>query len=231
MNYKNQKEQDKSIEEVISDYTQRYFWNDRNATRITDKQMQYQGIDYQITGKSGRIINIDEKAKYKGALNQIFKFPSVEMSFTNRLGLVQDGWFASDKTKTDYYAFLAIYTSASEPKDITFDNINKVNMLLVSKKDILDMVVNDIRHDAKALRDYCDLQIEANEKDINNRKRYSHGRYWLTYSYFLNEKPVNLVIPRHELEELPRSIQFDITKDSVQRYKKGHQSLEPNQKE
>ena len=47
------------------------------------------------------------------------------------------------------------------------------------------------------------------------RKTYKHKKFWLTYSAWMHEKPVNLVVPRETLENLPHSKHFMITKDKI----------------
>ena len=56
--------------------------------RVTDFTEQIQGIDVKL-GK----MRIDEKCKYRGLRNSFIQYPSVEISFVNRTGYVQDGWF------------------------------------------------------------------------------------------------------------------------------------------
>ena len=57
--------------------------------------------------------------------------------------------------------------------------------------------------------------------DGRYRKSYRHRKFWLTYSSRLKEQPVNLVVPRTTLEAFQHSVHFIVTKDGVQRMKKG----------
>ncbi len=45
-------------------------------------------------------------------------------------------------------------------------------------------------------------------RDGKYRKRYAHRKFWLTYSTRMDEKPVNLVMARETLENLPHSKHF-----------------------
>ena len=58
-------------------------------------------------------------------------------------------------------------------------------------------------------------------EDGKYRKSYRHRKFWLTYSSRLKEQPVNLVVPRTTLEAFQHSVHFIVTKDGVQRMKKG----------
>lgn len=47
------------------------------------------------------------------------------------------------------------------------------------------------------------------------RFKYPHKKYWLTYSTKLEEKPINLVMLRDDLEKLPHTRHFIVTKEKV----------------
>jgi hypothetical protein len=47
------------------------------------------------------------------------------------------------------------------------------------------------------------------------RTKYSHKKFWLTYSSRKPEKPMNIVVPRATLESLPHSRHFIVTKGKV----------------
>lgn len=89
-------------------------------------------------------------------------------------------------------------------------------MLWVKKQDVVSMVeqqmtMQRLKADAEELRE--DDFMPAQKK----RKTYPHHMFWLTYSCWLAEKPVNLVVPRDTLENLPHSAHFIVTKQKATR--------------
>ena len=49
------------------------------------------------------------------------------------------------------------------------------------------------------------------------RFKYPHKKYWLTYSTTLEEKPINLVMHRDEIEKFPHTRHFIVTKEEVRK--------------
>lgn len=84
----------------------------------------------------------------------------------------------------------------------------------MKKQDVVDMVeeqmtMDELKSDAAELRedDFMPMQ--------KKRKTYPHRKFWLTYSAWMHEKPVNLVVPRDILEKLPHSTHFIVRKNSL----------------
>jgi len=71
------------------------------------------------------------------------------------------------------------------------------------------MTMDELKSDAAELRE-DDFMPQAKK-----RKTYPHRKFWLTYSAWMHEKPVNLVVPRDTLEKLPHSRHFMITTDKI----------------
>ncbi len=89
-------------------------------------------------------------------------------------------------------------------------------MLWVKKSDVKDMVREQmtdqqLEDDVEELKEDLDAQCFG-----KTRKRYSHNKFWLTYSANLKEQPVNLVTTRATLEKLPHSKHFRITKKRIE---------------
>lgn len=82
------------------------------------------------------------------------------------------------------------------------DKIKSVCALWTSKKKLrrwvesFGMTMEQLMEDAKELR------REIDEGSMVFKKRYPHGAFMLTLSSNLDERPVNLVIPRETLETL-----------------------------
>lgn len=87
------------------------------------------------------VLNIDEKAKYRGCLNQIQQYPSFEVSYINKSGIRQDGWFTNNSLCTDYYSFIGVYSYITDESKLSnVDSISAIDILFVKKSDVIDMV-------------------------------------------------------------------------------------------
>lgn len=181
-------------------------------TRWADKEHQFAGIDVTVGGT-----NFDEKVKVRGCLNQVYGYPSFEVSFVNRAGDVQAGWFAADLS-ADYYAFIGVYSCGADENALSDSAaVSECDVLWVKKQDVKDFVeehvgVEQLKRDAEELR-----EDGPDSWTTKRRKTYPHGKFWLTYSAWMPEKPVNLVFPRKELETLPHSARFAVTREGARR--------------
>lgn len=120
------------------------------------------------------------------------------MSLVNRGGDVQDGWFTQNLS-TDYYAFIGVYAYTDDENAVSADSqISACDILWVKKQDVIDMVeqqmdIEQLKSDAQELRED---ELGVGSFGGKSRKKYPHKKFWLTYSAWLAEKPVNLVVPR-----------------------------------
>lgn len=207
---------DKLIEENIANFTDTYFWSKFKvqAKRVEDKQMQYAGVDVQLSN-----INFDEKAKTRGCLNDVCQCPSFELEMTTRGGTRREGWFFS-ALSTDYYSFVGVSADTDVENDLSADgHIQAVDILWVKKKDLCNLIeenmtIQDLKNDVAELQDEdcLDTSLSYSSKA---RKRYKHGKFWITWSKSLREQPVNLVVPRATLEKLPHSRHFVVTRERI----------------
>lgn len=204
---------DQLIEAGVAQFLDKHFYSKLNAktTRWTDRQHQFAGIDVTIN-----TTHFDEKVKVRGCLNSVYSCPSFEVSLLNRGYAVQDGWFMQPLS-TDFYAYIGVYSYGDDENGISATSaISACDVLWVKKQDVVDMVeehmtLDQLKADAEELR----------EDDFNvaykKRKTYSHRKFWLTYSAWLAEKPVNLVVPRQILEGLPHSKHMLVSKEKVRK--------------
>lgn len=139
-------------------------------------------------------------------MNQVYGCPSFEVSLLNRGGQVDEGWFVK-QLSTDFYSFIGVYSYGTDENAISCPNeISACDVLWVKKQDVVDMVeeqmtIEELKADAEELREDDTIQTKK-------RKTYPHRKFWLTYSAWMHEKPVNLVVPRETLEKLPHSKHF-----------------------
>lgn len=206
---------DSLVEKNVARFVDENFYSKSKLSadicRWADKQHQFAGIDLTI-----RTTNVDEKIKYRNCLNSVLQYPSFELEFTNKAGNRQTGWFMNAQLSTDYYALYCVFATTADENQLTADNaVSAVDVLLVKKSDVKDMVQEQmsdqqLKDDMKEIKEDLDAQCYGKA-----RKRYPHGKFWLTYSSNLKEQPINLVTTRDTLEKLPHTRHFYITKDKV----------------
>lgn len=206
------RQKDYIIERNVAKFMDEYFWKkiaqDKNVSfeRVNDKSRQYRGQDVVI----GDII-VDEKAKVKNCMNSILKYPSFELQHIGSTGTLVDGWFMKN-TDTHIYAFIAVFSSAKSEYDISFDNIEHLNVMLVNKSEVKKLVHKyDTEENIRSAVDY----LRDDGYDI--RYKFSHKMYWLKKSTQYDEQPINLVLKRELLENIKTTKTFNIYKDRIQK--------------
>lgn len=227
---------DTAIEQIAAQFLDENFYpiftKKAEVKRYTDTYHQFGGIDVSIS-----TLNFDEKAKYKGCLNDVAQYVGFECSILNRAGKIQDGWFMNQSLSTDYYAIISLSaTTDDESKLSSVDQISAADVLWVKKQDVLDFIhwsidAQDLANDISSIRE-TNNKIEKDEngwyslmpdclgysKAYNGkyRTKYDHGNFWLTYSYDMHEQPVNIVLRRSTLEScLKHTKHFIVTKGKV----------------
>lgn len=161
--------------------------------------------------------------------------PGFECSMLNKANEIQDGWFLNDNLSTDFYAIISLSCTVDDDRQLSSSSqISAVDVLWVYKKDVIDYVTSFEGHDGKITleqlkRDAQQLRYNGdnNVTDVFGNKavdskgrarlKYPHQKYWLTYSTTKEEKPINLVLLRDDLEKLPHSRHFIATKEEVRK--------------
>ena len=167
--------------------------------RVTDKQRQVKGIDVILTTKSGKSINVDEKAKYKGLQEEGAQLKSYSFEISRRCtdGEYRIGWFVSKESKTDYYCY------AFPKLDSKFTCI-KPNMQvdMFSKKDIIEIIQQETTLEHVE-------QVAAQMAMTNARlEKFTNFVLYKTPSYKLPEEPINILIAREYIENTPHFRRF-----------------------
>ena len=71
-----------------------------------------------------------------------------------------------------------------------------------------------VAKDIEALRDgTAGIRYSSGKR----RLKYSHGKFWLTYSANLHEKSVNLVVPMEVLFAMSHTRQYIATREKIER--------------
>ena len=202
---------DNIIERNVGKFMDEYFWKkiaqDKNVSfeRVTDKRRQWRGQDVVI----GDII-IDEKAKVMNCMNKILECPSFELQHISSIGTLVDGWFMKNND-THIYAFIAVFSSVKSAYDISFDNIEHLNVMLVNKSEVKKLV-----HQYDSEENIINA-IDYLRDDYRNSYKFSHNMYCLTKSPWYAEQPINLVLNRELLENIKTTKTFNIYRDRIQK--------------
>jgi len=200
---------DSANEQMVARFLDEYFYKAPlfdTAIRVTDKQEQLLGKDIVVTSSKLALTNaiVDEKdtAHYVNKNIPTFAF---ELSFLLYDGTEVEGWLTDRAKETEYYLLLWPFAKLVEPvsKPPEFKEITKLHYALVRRSDVVallaskgfdrDALMQKAREMRSVVKGYEDNQrLKALDKE-------KYGFYFM-YTYFLAEKPVNVVIPRKTLE-------------------------------
>ena len=141
----------------------------------------------------------------------------------------------NDNLSTDFYAIISLSCTVDDDRQLSSSNqISAADVLWVYKKDVIDYVTSfeghdgeitleQLKRDAQQLRFNGDNNVtdafgnRAVDSKGRARFKYPHKKYWLTYSTTKEEKPINLVLLRDDLEKLPHTRHFIVTKEEVRK--------------
>lgn len=223
---------DEQVERIVNGFEDQFFWPEilkdqlSCMTRYTDVQHQFAGIDFTLGP-----MNFDSKAKCHDCLNERLNYIGFELSFVNKAGNVQDGWLIDPKKKTDWYEIVEISATVDDYHQLqSMHQITAANSLWICRKD-LDTIIDEIDqhtviHPFRNLLHYVRTTGDHGGADalgnsiLDDDGKYRvrpcpKGRPHLTYNPQLEEKSLNLVVPRNVLHELPQTREFHITRRGV----------------
>lgn len=191
------REYDEHCEKIVSQFLDEHFYKLlpelENFERITDKQYQVKGVDVVINYKD-RQVYVDEKAAVKYLKLKTF---ALELSFLNRFGKLQTGWFLDKKKINDYYLFVWINELTGDKiEDIS--SIKEVDVALVKKEKLynhletLGWTLDKLKVKDKQIRKQSNVYM-------GNIKKYGCK---FSYSEQLKEKPINILLPKTSYIEL-----------------------------
>ena len=191
------REYDEHCEKIVSQFLDEHFYKLlpklENFERITDKQYQVKGVDVIINYKD-RQIYVDEKAAVKYLKLKTF---ALELSFLNRFGKLQTGWFLDKKKINNYYLFVWINELTGDKiEDIS--SIREIDVALVKKEKLFNHL--------ETLGWTLD-KLKAKDKQIREQRNVNMGnikKYGCKFSYSeqLKEKPINILLPKTSYIEL-----------------------------
>lgn len=191
---------DEINEATCASFLDRFFYPrlpDTRFMRMTDQGHQFKGLDVLLS-VNGKTLGIDEKAKLNNALDTITPRMAFELSFINKAGRRQIGWFLNKTLETTTYSLISAFTSNGV--------IDRLSVLLVSKRNLkADLILNGITEDL----------LESHAFDKNHLDLPGMG--FIHCSTRLDEQPVNLVLETKYLESVMSSRRYDVTKSGIQR--------------
>lgn len=186
--------------EVVNDFLDTKFYPvyTESSERVDEKKYQVQGVDIKFD-LSGTTYICDEKAAVKW-MNKNLKTYAMELEFINRGGYLNDGWFVNDSQINNSYCL--IYTDKIEApyNSFTTEDIKEVTVIIVTKDSIKDYLA-DKGWTAKNLKNKCKEIRSKGGYGVNMGNIQEHGLKF-SYSQQLPEKPINVLIPRDELENM-----------------------------
>lgn len=205
----------------ISSYT--CFYGDDDESR----EMQKEGVDVslQFMNKSREItLLIDEKSQLSYVNDPVPSF-ILELQFLKRKSTeVADGWFVRDDLKTEYYEFMWIHADPTgawltrkQPENVKEEDFRLVYLMRVEKKALrkyLEGAGLGIKELVEQANEIRRSKAEDPDGPIENNPGFP-----LHYSYtdYLPEKPINLVVPISFLYAVPKSAVYAITKDGYEK--------------
>jgi len=188
---------DINVEAEVARFLDEYFYS-READdfiRYKDKTEQLKGKDVKLSWGNLKGILIDEKAisHYINKNIPTFAFEISGMFSGKR----SEGWLFDEKKETEYY--LCIWIWADRSWNPSFEDITKLECLLIKRKDI----VNYLEEEGFTKDRICDIETKVRQDMVSGP--VDKGKH--KYIYFYNttrlvEKPFNVIIRKEKLKEL-----------------------------
>lgn len=186
--------------EVVNDFLDTKFYPIYTdcSERIDEKQYQIKGIDIKFD-MNGTTYICDEKAAVKWMNKNLLTY-AMELEFINRGGRLNDGWFVNNSQTNNSYCL--IYTDRVDaPYDsFTTEDIKDATVIVV-KKYTIKKYLEDKGWTSENLKKKCKEIRDNDGYRVNMGNLQKHGLKF-SYSRNLPEKPINVLIPREELEEM-----------------------------
>ena len=201
---------DSANEQLVAQFLDKHFYLPslfEKVERVSDKNEQLKGKDIIVSssrlGLKEAIIDEKDTAHYVNKNIPTFAF---ELSFLV-YGVEVEGWLTDIAKETEYYLLLWPFAKLVEPISTPpeFKEVTKLNYLLVKRTDILKLLLDKGFDRSALMRKAREMRSIVRGNEDNQRikaiDKDAYGFYFM-YTYFLPEKPVNVVIPRRKLEEI-----------------------------
>ena len=189
---------DNAAEAAISKYLDTYFYPicTKNFVRYNDYETQMLGVDTKFDFNDLTSLLVDEKA-LTHYINKDLPTFAFEINFLSGGQRLIPGWFYDEKKTTQYY--LLSWITAKKDKNISADDITKLDTLLVSRHRIIEMLSAYEMTKEGAER----IAAELRRNSISGvSHKNSQTPFYFFFSTQLAEQPINLVIKKSKLEEI-----------------------------
>lgn len=172
---------------------------------IEDGDRQQQGIDVTFV-QNGNTYIIDEKAQTDYLYRSL---PTFSLELLNSSS-GRRGWFINDEMLTQYYMFIWPHANVHRVNNQlqSVDDIEYVDYALVSKERLVELIETQYNLNNEQLLEYAN-RISRNElegtDERNGRVYYKNTPFdrniYLVYTTTKRERPVNLIVSKHILEQ------------------------------
>ncbi|WP_423410440.1 UvrD-helicase domain-containing protein [Heyndrickxia sp. MSNUG] len=188
---------DLQVEAEISNFVDRFLYpyvGDR-FERQNSREQQKKGIDI-ILQSDGDTMLIDDKCAFYYANKNLRTF-TFELSYENN-GVVRKGWLLNPSMSTTHYNVMWLNTKNDKivPKNITFDDIQEIEAMLISKEKLLSYL-NQLGFNLNTL---VNMDSEIRSSSTTRRRLTPHIE--LILSSGIAEQPINIKINKTELSQL-----------------------------
>jgi hypothetical protein len=181
---------------------------------IDDLDTQFKGIDF-VMHFNNQTINSDLKAQTNNYINNPTPTFCLELSYMLR-GDLKNGWFVRDDLDTEQYIFMWIHqANVVKVKNMSYiNNVNDIHNyeLMFIKKESIQNYLNTIGLTKENIKQ-IDKHIRNNNisrlyYDIETQKtceKRPQQKLTFVYSTFLEEKVINLVLPKQQLSKIAQA--------------------------
>lgn len=213
-------EQDFNSEKLLAEWLDEYFYkrilNDvfDIKTRFNvirpieygeerEKKAQSQGIDVLYQTRSGESLIVDEKAQLNYLNNPLetFAFEIIYKRQNNKNVLTQ-GWFINDSLKTTHYLLVYPHSDQVDKHEQIKDyqQFSKAEVVLVEKTKLIEKLESLSINKARIYEKAMEI-IDTDTRKITF-EQMDDGDAYIVKTDHLAEKPVNIVVRKHILNEV-----------------------------
>lgn len=220
---------DKGVEAVVGDWIDKHYWTQLSGLHfrrikyengVEEQQLQKAGVDFVATAKAtGRELLVDEKAKTYGLISKEPGNISFELSSGNS-GRI--GWFINPAVRTTHIAFmfLSCDPGIERPCEITTDNIQTVNVVIIDKNRFRGWLADEYGITTEAL---VEKATEERPRWTWKPKTPGLNDAFIFQSLKFREKPINLCLWLNDIIRQPFSHVVQVTRT-------GHRLLDDDER-
>ncbi|MEM6318818.1 MAG: hypothetical protein AAF960_14195 [Bacteroidota bacterium] len=190
------RKQDAQSEKAVAAFLDRYFYpaHVTDFQRIENKTTQLKGVDVCFNYGEKRML-VDEKAAVHYVNKNLPTF-AFELEFIGRDQQRHAGWLFDEDKLTEYYLLAWIW--ADQPKHFTTEDITKIDLLLVARKAIKDLLAK-FQLDAKKGKEVADYLRKHQQFGVAGK---SPNPFYYYHTKHLAEQPINVIIRKSALQQI-----------------------------